>query len=274
MREMGRFSLSAPGKALRLAWRGHFITDFLLYLLVCAAIVWCILRGAMASGQNWQWGRVLDGFGVFTAEGFKAGPLLLGLLCTLKICLFGMVLAVCSGLAATSMRLFGGPGARFLATAYIQLIRNTPLLVHIFLTYFFLALYFDFSAFASAVFALGLFEGAYMAEIFRAGILAVPKEQVEAARSLGLGKGRAFAHIVLPQAVRHVMPPLVSQSISLVKDSSLAGAIALVELTQAGRLIIDAQFTVFETWTVVAATYLGLALLLSAISNRLRRRRG
>ncbi len=246
--------------------------DSLLYLLIVCGLAWMIVRQASSGGYNWQWFRAWPALGYFENGEFYAGPLLKGLGNTLAISAAGMVLAVCCGLAASAMRLFGGPAAKAVAVGYVGLIRNTPLLVHLFLIYFFLALVFNFGAMSSAILALGLFEGAYMAEIFRAGVQSVPQGQLEAARSLGLGNGLAFIHVTLPQAVRNALPPLVSQGISLIKDSSLAGSIAIMELSQQGRLLISDQFTVFEIWLMVAAIYLLLALALSGLSVLLKKR--
>jgi polar amino acid transport system permease protein len=146
--------------------------------------------------------------------------------------------------------------ARMIARAYLELIRNTPLLVQLFFIYFVMAPIFDLGRFASAVLSLSLFEGAYASEIFRAGIVSIHKGQWEAAQSLGLSTVDTYRRIILPQAIRRILPPLTSQAISLVKDSALVSTIAVYDLTMRGREIISETFLAFEIWFTVAAIYL------------------
>jgi polar amino acid transport system permease protein len=149
------------------------------------------------------------------------------------------------------------------ARGYLELVRNTPLLVQLFFIYFVLSPIFEISAFASAVLTLSLFEGAYASEIFRAGILSIHRNQWEAAFSLGLGTWRTYRLVILPQAVRRILPPLTSQAVSLVKDSALVSTIAIYDLTMQGQAIIAETYLVFEIWFTVAAIYLGVTLALS-----------
>jgi polar amino acid transport system permease protein len=162
--------------------------------------------------------------------------------------------------------------AQGVARGYMELIRNTPLLIQIFFIYFVIAPILDISAFRSAVIALSLFEGAYASEIFRAGITSVDKGQWEAAQSLGMGPYAMYRHIILPQAVRRVLPPLTSQAVSLVKDSALVSTIAILDLTQRGRMIDAETFLTFEIWFTVAAIYLMVTLALSGVVWLLERR--
>ena len=152
---------------------------------------------------------------------------------------------------------------RALAWGYLELIRNTPLLIQIFFIYFVLAPVLDIGAFAAAVLALSLFEGAYAAEILRAGIVSIHRGQWEAAHSLGLGTFDTYRSVILPQAIRRVLPPLAGQAISLVKDSSLVSTIAVYDLTMQGQKIVSETFLVFEIWFTVAAIYLVMTLALS-----------
>ena len=115
----------------------------------------------------------------------------------------------------------------------------------------------------SAVLALSLFEGAYASEIFRAGIVSVHKGQWEAASSIGLNTRQTYRFIILPQAIRRIIPPLTSQAVSLVKDSALVSTIAIYDLTMRGQAIIAETFLVFEIWFTVAALYLIITLILS-----------
>jgi polar amino acid transport system permease protein len=122
------------------------------------------------------------------------------------------------------------------------------------------------------VLALSLFEGAYASEIFRAGITSIHRGQWEAAYSLGLGTYGVYRHIILPQALRRILPPLTSQAISLVKDSALVSTIAIYDLTMQGSAIIAETFMTFEVWFTVAAIYLFVALTISLLVHMLEGR--
>ena len=124
----------------------------------------------------------------------------------------------------------------------------------------------------TAILALGLFEGAYVSEIIRAGILSIDRGQWEACQVLGLNRWQSYRHVILPQALRRMLPPLTSQAVSLVKDSALVSTIAVYELTMQGRTLIAETLLSFEIWLLVAALYLGLTLFLSVAAAWLRRR--
>ena len=175
------------------------------------------------------------------------------------------VLAFTIGLVTALCRLSGSGLARMAARGYLELIRNTPLLVQLFFIYFVLSPIFGMSRFFSAVLALSLFEGAYASEIFRAGIVSIHKGQWEAAHSLGLSTWDAYRWIILPQAVRRVLPPLTSQAVSLVKDSALVSTIAVYDLTMRGQEIIAETYLAFELWFTIAAIYLTITVTLSSL---------
>jgi polar amino acid transport system permease protein len=162
--------------------------------------------------------------------------------------------------------------SRMIARVYLELIRNTPLLVQLFFIYFVIAPILDLSRFTSAVLALSLFEGAYASEVFRAGIVSIHKGQWEAAHSLGLRTFDTYRWIILPQAVRRVLPPLTGQAVSLVKDSALVSTIAVYDLAMRGREIISETFLAFEIWFTIAAIYLVLTVGLSIAVGRVERR--
>ena len=136
--------------------------------------------------------------------------------------------------------------------------------MQLFFIYFVLSPILNISGFASAVLALSLFEGAYASEIFRAGIVSIHREQWEAAFSIGLNTYQTYRLIILPQALRRILPPLTSQAVSLVKDSALVSTIAIYDITMRGQTIIAETFMVFEIWFTVAAIYLIMTLTLSA----------
>ncbi len=244
------------------------VRDLFCCALIIGLIVALAAHGAVSSGYNWQWSRVWPYFLRVTPTGLQLGTLITeGLACTLRISAQALVLAVFAGLVATVLRLTGGPVSRSTSIAYIQLVRNTPLMVQLLALYAVIPAAWNVSAETVAILALGFFEGAYMAENFRSGILAVPVGQWEAAQSLGLPLHVCWARIILPQALRHCLPPQVSQCVSLLKDSSLAGLIAVGELSQKSGLLVSDTLLSFEVWLPVALIYLALALALAALAE-------
>jgi len=239
------------------------LIDVFKYLLVIAAITWLMINGTAGLGYNWQWYRVPRYIYAVTDGQFVAGPLLDGLMVTFRITGVSLVLAFGIGLIAALLRLSDSLLGKMMARVYVEVIRNTPLLVQLFFIYFVLSPVFDIGAFTSAVIALSLFEGAYASEIFRAGIVSIHKGQWEAAFSIGLNPYQTYRLIVLPQAVRRILPPLTSQAVSLIKDSALVSTIAIYDLTMRGQAIIAETFLVFEIWFTVAAIYLTVTLALS-----------
>ena len=204
--------------------------------------------------------------------GIRPGTLLVGLWLTLEISAVSLVFAVILGLVAGLGRVAQNPAAKNLATTYVEIIRGTPLLVQIFIVYFFVGTVLSLSAFAAGVVALSVFTGAYVAEIVRAGIEAVPRGQMEAARSLGMNYFQAMRHVILPQAIKKSLPSLAGQFINLIKDSSLVSVMALTDLTKAGREVVSSTFSPFEVWFTVAAMYLVLTGALSWLVRRLELR--
>jgi len=244
------------------------------FVLLIGALAWFLARGTDRLGYNWQWYRVLRYFFYFEGDKIIAGPLIMGLMVTFKITAVSLLLSFSFGLIAALFRLSNSFMARALARGYIELIRNTPLLVQLFFIYFVLGPILDIDRFTAAVLALSLFEGAYASEIFRAGIVSIPTGQWEAAFSIGLGRYLTYRHIVLPQAIRWVLPPLTGQAISLIKDSALVSTIAVYDLTMRGQAIIAETFLTFEIWFSVAAVYLlittSLSLTVNIMENRLK----
>jgi len=181
----------------------------------------------------------------------------------------GLVMGWLFGLAAVS----GMSMLRVITFMYVQFIRGTPLLVQIFLIYFGLpALGINIPAYWSGVIALGLNSGGFQAEIVRAGIESIDRGQSEAARSIGMSWLQTLVFILVPQTVRRVIPPLTNELITLVKSSSLLSAIAALELTHAGQLIIARTFAPFEIYAAVALIYLLIVSLLSRASALLEKR--
>jgi polar amino acid transport system permease protein len=242
------------------------VSDGLKIILFSGAAIWLFTYGARNLNYNWQWYRVEKYLFSFHLGHLEAGPLLTGLLVTLKISAIGLVLSTAIGLVAALMRMSASPTARVLSRCYLEIIRNTPLLVQLFFIYFVLAPILDFERFTAAILSLSLFEGAYASEIFRAGIVAIAREQWEGAFSLGLGRWQVYRLVILPQAIRKMLPPLTGQAVSLVKDSALVSTIAIYDLTMRGQEIIAETYLVFEIWFTVAILYLLLTVSLSTFA--------
>lgn len=207
----------------------------------------------------------------FTRE-WRMGPLMQGLMVTIYLSVLSGILGLILGLITGLCRVSQNYTLRGLASIYVELIRGTPLLVQIFIFYFFIGTVLNLSRIVAGVGALGLFAGAYIAEIVRAGIQSIPRGQTEAARSLGMTKVQTMVYIVLPQAFKRTLPPMAGQFISLVKDSSLVSVIAITDLTKSGREVITSSFATFEVWFTVAAMYLVLTSLLSQVVSFMERR--
>ncbi len=217
-----------------------------------------------------------------TYSEWKPGLLMIGLWITLKLSImatiFGILIGTISGLA----RISANPALRWTAMSYVELIRGSPLLVQILIWYYvigtvvndLLAAYEigQIPAFWYAVAALACFAGAYVSEIVRAGIQSIHRGQMEAARSLGMPYAKAMWYIILPQAMRRILPPLAGQFISLIKDSSLLGVIAIRELTKAAREAVTSCLQPFEIYFVLAALYLVLTFTLSMAVQYLEKR--
>ncbi len=203
---------------------------------------------------------------------WQTGPLLHGLWVTLWISAVSSVIGMIIGLITGLSRLSKNITLRQLSTIYVEIIRGTPLLVQIFIVYFFFGTVLNIDRMAAGIVALSIFAGAYVAEIIRAGIQSIPRGQMEAARSLGMNTPQAMVHIILPQAFKRTLPPLAGQFISLIKDSSLVSVIAITDLTKAGREVITSTFATFEIWFVVAFLYLTLTSVLSQVIAWVERR--
>lgn len=199
--------------------------------------------------------------------------LLEGALLTLQITtlsvLFGMVLGLIAGL----FKLAKNRVLYFVATAYIDFFRGTPLFVQILLLYFgILPLFMDAGPFIAAVIACSLNAGAYIAEIVRAGIQAVDRGQMEAARSLGMTNRQAMTHVILPQAYKIVIPPLLNEFIAVLKDTSLVAAISAEELTMRGKLLYSTTFEAAWIWGAVAIMYFIMTKFFALVGDYIERR--
>ncbi len=248
----------------------------------------------------WNWSVIWQYLFRFDEEQnrYVANYLVLGLLTTLKLSLYAGLLATFIALFVVMARIRGGLFWQLLGRSYVELMRNLPPLVIVFLVYFFLAdqitpiiglnelmediapekeywlTFFvaepDYlSSFLSAVFTLALFEAAYIAEILRAGIEGTPKTQWEAACSMGLNKTQTLRLVIMPQAVKQVMPPLGGQFISLIKDSSIVSVISIQELTYQGTQLMASTYLTIEVWFVIAMLYFVLTFPCSMLVRKL-----
>ena len=256
----------------RMAQKRFKILDVIAYGLVMLGIGWIVIKGAENQGYYWQWFRVPRYLYEYENGVFSAGPILQGLKITLQIVGFSLVLTYLIGLVTALMRLSGSVGARWIARLYLESARNTPLLVQLYFVYFIIAPVLNIDRLSAAVLALSLFEGAYASEVYRAGIVSINRGQWEAAYSLGLSGFNTYRDIILPQAIRRILPPLTSQAISLIKDSSLVSVIAVYEMTMQANAIVAETFLVFEIYFAIAAIYLVLTVFLSQVVNLMEKR--
>ena len=246
--------------------------DSIQFVALCGALLWLMVSGAMSMGYNWQWYRVPQFlFRVVDGE-LTWGPLAKGLLVTLDIAACSVVLAMAIGLVMALLRLSDSLAGRAVSKVYVEAVRNTPLLIQMYLFYFVLGPIIGLDRFWVGVACLSVFEGAFACEVFRGGVLSVPRGQREACDSIGLGRVQSYRCVILPQAVPVMLPPLTGLIISLVKNSAIVSVIAVFDLTTAGRNIVADTFLSFEIWMTVAAIYLGITVTLSVCMSYVERR--
>ena len=251
--------------------RNSAITDMFQLIILGAGLIWLVLRGAGEMHYVWQWHRVpqyiykvIDGELIF-------GPLLDGLMVTLELSVYSIVLGLLIGLITAFLRLSDSYSGKLLATVYLELVRNTPLLIQLFVFYFVLGPIFEIDRFWVAVLCISFFEGSFASEIIRGGILSVRKGQVEASESLGLSRAATYRYIILPQALPIILPPLAGILVNLIKHSAIVSVIAVFDLTTSGLDIISETFMAFEIWITVAAIYLVITISLSIVISRFER---
>lgn len=200
--------------------------------------------------------------------------LLMGAGVTIEITAFSVAIGFFIGLFVGIARISQFKILQIMAAVYADCIRGTPLLVQIFLIYFALPMAIGqrVEPFIAAVAACGINSGAYVSEIFRAGIQAIDVGQMEAGRSLGLTWWQTMSFIILPQAFKNILPPLGNEFIAMLKDSSLVSVIGFEELTRRGQLIIAQTYGSFEIWMTVAVLYLIMTMAISRIVAFLEKR--
>jgi polar amino acid transport system permease protein len=234
-----------------------------IYLAVMGLIVYGSFAGAQDMGYNWQWHRVPQYLWSFTEDGFQLGEVFYGLGTTIKLSATAFAFATLLGLLVALLRLSDLVVGTAIAIAFLEFIRNIPLLVLLYLFYYVLGPIFGMDRYTASVLTLAVFHSALISEILRAGINAVAVGQWEAAKSIGMTKAQTYRYIILPQSVRFMLPPMTGEVVHLIKSSAIVSVIAVAELTTIGRNIISDTFMSFEIWFTVAAVYMALTLILS-----------
>jgi polar amino acid transport system permease protein len=199
-----------------------------------------------------------------------------GILRTFQVTLTSIVIALIIGLLAGLGRISRVKVINRIATIYVEIIRGIPLLVQLFYIYYALGSLLQLSGMISAIAAMSICYGAYMGEIFRAGIQSIPKGQMEASLALGMTRGQALRRVIIPQTMRTILPPIGNEFIAMLKDSSLVSILAVSDLLRRGREYASTSFKYFESYTMVALVYLVMTLFFSRMvgimENRLDRR--
>ncbi len=284
----------------RLRW-----PDYLLLAIIIAffGYIWFTIEGTL--NYKWRWELIpsyIIGYHTGREEYF-ANILLQGLAATIRISIYASILALLFGTILGVARCSKNLTIRMLARTYLELLRNIPPVVVVFIFYFFLSqqlidaldlarwsrgiarqediwlweLFFGdmrrFPSIISGVIVLSLFESAFVGEIVRAGIQSIPKGQREAARSIGMNRYQEMRYIVLPQALKKVVPPLANQFISLIKDSSIISLISVQELTYKTVEMVASSRMIFEAWITTAVFYFVVCFGLSRLFARLERKR-
>ena len=200
--------------------------------------------------------------------------LIVGAGITIQITAISVGLGLIIGMFVGIARICNIKVLRALAAIYIDFLRGTPLLVQIFLIYFAWPIVVGqrVDPFVAAITACGINSGAYIAEIFRAGIQAIDAGQMEAGRSLGMSWVQTMRYIIVPQAFKNIIPPLGNEFIALLKDSSLVSVIGFEELTRRGQLIIARTYGSLEIWITVALIYLVMTLTISRLVSYMEKR--
>ena len=195
-----------------------------------------------------------------------------GIVITFQVTIGAILLAIVFGLIAGLGRISANRYINGVASLYVEVIRGIPLLVQLFYIYYALGRFVKIPAIMSAIIAMAFCYGAYMAEIFRAGIQSIHKGQMEAALSLGMSRRQAMRQIILPQAFKIVLPPIGNEFIALLKDSSLVSILAVSDLLRRGREYASETFNYFETYTVIALIYLIMTLFFSKLISIMEER--
>jgi polar amino acid transport system permease protein len=273
--------------------------DILLLAAVAGTAAWLIYLAIQHAQYKWNWQAIPQYLIRLDEKTGKwvPGLILQGVFVTLRLSLWAMLLAVIIGTIMGLFRISCSRYRRMLGGGYVETIRNIPVLVWIFIFYYFIGdrllpamgitrvslMHSGFLAdvlrllmadpprlpiFISGAVALAVYEGAYITEIIRAGIQSIDQGQWEASSALGFTRTQQLRHIIFPQALRRVMPPLAGQFISTIKDSAIVSVISIQELTFQGMELMAATFLTFEIWLTILAIYFVLCLICSLLVER------
>ena len=277
--------------------------DITISCAVIGLFGYFIYRLGYALNYKWNWGIIPD-YLIFyneTKQGYRSGVLVQGFFITLKLSIWGTLLASLIGIGIGLMSISKRLLLRLIARTYVELIRNIPALVLVFIFYFFVSdqimpllqvesisralaerspwlfhLLFSkpemITQFVSGVITLGLFQGAYIAEIVRAGIQSIDIGQWEASSSLGLNWWQQMKTVILPQAIRNMLPPLANEFINTIKYSSIVSVISIQELTFQGMQVMASTQVTIEVLVTITVMYLILCLSLSVFVNMLEQK--
>lgn len=234
-----------------------------IYIIVIGLIVSSAHSGSQAMGYNWQWYRIPQYFYTFTEDGFQWGEIAIGLVKTIELSLLAFLLSLLLGLLVALLRLSDLLVGRAISIVFLEIVRNTPLLVLLYLFYYVMGPIFDLDRYVASILCLGVYHGAMISEILRAGIKAVPRGQWDGAKSIGMSSSQVYRYIVLPQSIRFMLPPLTGEAVNMIKSSAIVSVIAVAELTTMGRNIISDTYMSFEIWFTIAVVYLIVTLILS-----------
>lgn len=240
----------------------------MLTLCLFALFAYGVYQSFYSLEYDWEFGFLKP----FFWQNGEPGLLLQGLYNTIWISLAAIAIGASLGVVVGALLLAREPVARFLALAYVDVFRNTPVLVQLYVAYFVVGTTFELQAETAGVLTLGMFCSAYVADIFRGTIANLDKGQVDAAKSLGFSRLQIARHVTTPQALRRMLPPLVGQFVTLVKDSSLVSVIGILDLTKSALNVVSVSFRSFETWFVIAIMYLVLNTILSSYGRWLEHR--
>lgn len=274
--------------------------DIAVSLALTSVFVWLVYRVNVEVDYKWNWSIIPQYLIRFDTEKSRwvSGLVMQGVFTTLRLSIWATILAMIFGTIMGLFRVSQGLFNRLISWSYVELIRNIPILVWIFIFYYFVSdqimpffgldelvrsksenirdlLTFIFAsparlpAFLSGLLALAIYEGAYITEIIRAGIQSIEKGQWEASSALGFSRWQQMRYVIFPQAIQRVLPPLAGQFISTIKDSAIVSVISIQELTFQGMELMSATFLTFEVWITIMVLYLLLCLTCSLLVERL-----
>ncbi len=274
--------------------------DIAVSIALTSVFIWLVYRVNVEVDYKWNWSIIPQYLIRFDPEKSRWvwGLIMQGVFTTLRLSIWATILAMIFGTIMGLFRVSQGLFNRLISWSYVELIRNIPILVWIFIFYYFISdqimLFFGLDelvrsksetiknlftflfasparlpAFLSGLLALAIYEGAYITEIIRAGIQSIEKGQWEASSALGFSRWQQMRYVIFPQAIQRVLPPLAGQFISTIKDSAIVSVISIQELTFQGMELMSATFLTFEVWIIIMLLYLLLCLTCSLLVERL-----